>query len=349
MPVPKANGTSRVRYYDGQLLAAKDLQDDVDYETHMRGLHVRALHGVWGIALGYEILPTSNKKAISVTQGMAYDCSGREIVMSRTLLVEVPNPPQGSTASAWWFDLLISYDDRETTEKGGGRSRPCPGTDVTLPRERITWRWSYNGEALTPFLKPVGFADDVKLGEDIPLVRVRVTNVGEFADLDHTVRRVARGLLRPHVSGGTVHQGSLSIQGSPWHWTAKIDTSPGGFNTGSPHYFVSLGDHPWLGSSSGFASVASKLSVEQKRQLLGPFITIQAPSRIGFTLDVRMAAVNSDAFSSMPAATHRSVGLDLPVAVNWLGLEPMGGCQPPRESAWFYGRGGLLTAIQFKI
>lgn len=348
MPVPKARGTSRVCYYGGQLLATTDLRDDVDYEARMRGLHVRALHGVWGIALGYEIFPTANKKVISVTQGMAYDCSGREIVMSTTLLVDNPQPPRGSTAPAWWFDLLIRYDDRESAEKGADRVRACPGSDSNLPTERIAWRWSYSGEALASDEKPVCFADDVRLGEEIPLVRVRVTKLGEIADLDYTVRRVAQGLSRPHIAGGTVGQGKVTIQGSPWHWTARIDTSSGGFNTWNPHYLVSLGDHPWLSPSSGFAFLTNQLSFEHKRSLLGPFITIQTPFRTGFTLDVRMATSNSDAFDSFPAATHQSVDLNLPVAVNWLGVEPMSGCQPPRESARIYWAGGLMSAIQFE-
>jgi hypothetical protein len=328
MPVPEAKNTSRVRYYDGQLLAAHDLRDDVDYEARMRGLHVRALHGVWGIALGYEIITAPNKKSITVTQGMAYDCSGREIVMSATLPLDVPQAPRGSTAQAWWFDLLIRYDDREAFGSGYVQRRPCPGTDSNFPRERLAWRWSYAGDAPTLFVKPLDFADDVRLGEEIPLVRVRVTNQGEFAELDLTVRRVARGLVRPHISGGRVRQGSIAIQGSPRHWTAWIETASGGFNTGSPFYFVSLVDHPWLSPSSGFAAITNMLQPEFLQELLGPFITIKAPSRTGFILDVRVAA-NRDTFRRMPAATHRSVGLNLPVAVNWLGIEPTGGCQPP--------------------
>lgn len=344
MVVPKVKGASRVRYYDGQLLAACDLRDGVDYEGRLRGLHVRALHGVWGIAMGYEVTPARDGKSISVSQGMAYDCSGREIIMSATLPLDVPQPPRGSNAQAWWFDLLIRYDDREASANGSFSGRPCSEIGLGSPRERLAWRWSYAGDAPTPFVKPAGFADGVRLGEEIPLARVRVTSQKVFSDLDLAVRRVARSLARPHISGGQVRQGSVAIQGSPWHWTAWINTLSGGFNTGRPMYFVNLTDHPWLSQSSGFANFTNELPLKFKRQLLGPFITISAPSRVGFTLDVRMATANIDVFDSMPAAAHRAVGLNLPVAVNWLGIEPVSGCQPPLDSQYLYLAGLLRKA-----
>jgi hypothetical protein len=346
MSIPKPKSASRVRYYDGQRLTSQDLQDDVGYEARMRGLHVRALHGVWGISLGYKVIPAKDKKSINVTQGMAYDCSGREIVMSSTFPLDLPKEPRGSNAQAWWFDLLIRYEDQEATKRGLTANRSCSETASSLPNERLALRWSYAGDAPTPLVKPAGFADDVRLGEEIPLARVRVTNQREVAEIDFTVRRVARGLVRPHISQGQARQGEAVIQGSPWHWTAWINTSSGGFNTGSPMYFVDLADHPWLSANSGFASITNALPLEHQRQLLGPFITIKEPSRTGFVLDVRMAAVNIDIFKSMPTATHRSVGFTLPVAVNWLGIEPIGGCQPPMESKYFYLTGLLRRTAE---
>src|SRR5262245_6685655 len=100
----------RLSHHTGQLLTARDLQDDVNYDARMRGLHVRALHGVWGIALGFEVLASGDPKSLVVTQGMAYDCAGREIVMSDTLQIQVDHVSANTPADAWWFDLLIRYD-----------------------------------------------------------------------------------------------------------------------------------------------------------------------------------------------------------------------------------------------
>lgn len=327
MAVRIAEQNQRLSHHDGQLLTARDLQDDVSYDARMRGLHVRALHGVWGIALGYQVLPTGDPRFLQVTQGMAYDCAGREIIMSETLQVELEQPPRGSTAAAWWFDLLIRYDSNLNgidmiTSNG------CPGV---VP-ERPSWRWSYAGDAPTPFIKAPGFADDVRLGEEIPLARVRITDKGTWTDLDLAVRRVARSLTRPHIATGQVKAGSIAIQGSPLHWTARIDTASAGFNTFTPFYFVTLSEHPLLGTTSGFASLAAPLTEKQRGQLLGPFIKIGTPSSTAFILDVRTATVSQALFEALPIALQRNAGFQLPVAVNWLGIEPNGGCAPPLAS-----------------
>jgi len=308
----------------------------------MRGLHVRALHGVWGIALGYEAIPASDKRSLLVTQGMAYDCHGREIVMSETLQVGFEQPPRNSAAGAWWFDLLIRYD----AELGSAPAINCLGIERNAVPERPSWRWSYAGEAPTPFIKAPGFAENVRLGEEIPLARVRITEQGTLTDLDLTVRRIARSLARPHIATGQIRAGSIPIQGSPLHWRARIDTSAGGFNTFNPFYFATMIEHPLLSSTSGFADIANQLQEKAKAQLLGPFTRIESLRRTGFTIDVRMATVSADLFETLPAAMQHNTGFALPVPVNWLGIEPNGGCTPPRLSLRFllsvFSRPGLI-------
>ncbi len=324
-----AKQNPRLSHHAGQLLTARDLQDDVNYDARMRGLHVRALHGVWGIALGYEVLTATNPRFLVVTQGMAYDCAGREIVMSETLQVELPPPPLNSIATAWWFDLLIRHDP----ELGSGlSSNTCPGVSSSAWQERPAWRWSYAGDSPTPFTRAPGFADDVRLGEEIPLARVRVTDKGTWTDLELTVRRVARSLTRPHIAAGQVRAGSIEIQGSPLRWIVRIDTSSGGFNTFKPFYFITMSEHPLLSPTSGFAEATNPLTYAQRAQLLGPFARITSSSSTGFILDVRTAPVSAALLDAMPIAMQRTTGFRLPVAVNWVGVEPSGGCSPPRTS-----------------
>jgi len=321
----RAEGYQRLSHHTGELLTARDLQDDVTYDARMRGLHVRALHGVWGIALGFEVLAAGDGKSVIVTQGMAYDCSGREIVLSQTIPVDLDKPPRNSTASAWWFDLLIRYD----AKLGDAPIYDCSGSTRNVVRENPMWRWSYAGEAPTPFIEPLGFADDVRLGEEIPLARVRVTNLGTATDFDMTVRRVARSLARPHIAAGQVRAGSVPIEGSPLHWQAWIDTTSGGFNSVNPYYVASLSEHPLLGSTSGFVDIARGLQEKTKNELLGPFTRIEAATRTGFRIDVQMATATETALQTMPGIMRLSKGFTLPVAVNWLGTEPNGGCSPP--------------------
>src|SRR5262245_30814694 len=112
----RAESRHRLSHHAGELLTARDLQDDVSYDARMRGLHTRACHGVWGVASGFEVFATADQKSLIVTQGIAYDCDGREIVMSDSLQIGFDRPPGGSTATAWWFDLLIKYDDTLSDE-----------------------------------------------------------------------------------------------------------------------------------------------------------------------------------------------------------------------------------------
>ena len=196
------------------------------------------------------------------------------------------------------------------------------------PREEHpVWRWYYAGEAANPFAPPVEVADTIRLGEEIPLARFRLLANGPVSEPDLTLRRNAQGLVRPHIASGRLEQGSMGISGSFWRWTATIDTA-GGFNTATPSYFVCLADHP-LSPTAGFGAL---LNADQRQSLLqralGPFVSVQNPTWTSLTLDVRMALPNMPEFQQAPSATMRSIGLTLPVAVNWLGLEPVGGCPP---------------------
>jgi hypothetical protein len=323
----------RLSHHTGQLLTARDLQDDVDYDARMRGLHVRALHGVWGIALGYEIARTGDPRVLHVTQGMAYDCAGREIVMSDTLVISMDQLPSRSAAPAWWFDLLIRYNsDLDGPRTYGACQESCSNGIA----ERPSWRWSYAGDSPSPNIKPSGFADDVRLGEEIPLARVRITNAGTWTDLDLTVRRAARSLARPHIAAGQVKAGSIPIQGSPLHWTARIDTSSGGFNSRLPFYSVTMTENPLLSQTSGFAGMTFGLTEKQKAELIGPLMHIVGVSKSGFTLEVRTATINKAQFQALPFALQRNAGFMLPVALNWIGMEPNGGCPPPKTLFPFF-------------
>jgi hypothetical protein len=328
----------RLNHHAGELLTARDLQDDVSYDARMRGLHVRALHGVWGVALGFEVFPTADQKSLIVTQGIAYDCSGREIVLSDSLQIGFVAPPRSSTATEWWFDLLIKYD----TSLSDAPVNDCSGTQRNVVPERPSWRWSYAGEAPNPFITPLGFADDVRLGEEIPLIRVRVTKLGTATDFDLTVRRVARSLAGPNIATGQVRAGSVPITGSPLRWQARIDTSAGGFTSPKPFYSATLSEHPFIGSTSGFTDMVPE---KTKKELLGPFVRIESATRTAFTIDVQTATLRVNALQSMPSVMKLSTGFTLPVTVNWLGIEPSGGCPPPPKTPrWL----NVLKALSIK-
>ncbi|NJL22536.1 MAG: hypothetical protein HC895_19710 [Leptolyngbyaceae cyanobacterium SM1_3_5] len=156
--------TVRTSYTNDQLLTARDLQDEAEAQTRLREIHVRALHNTWGVALGFEVVLKGN--VVQVGPGLAYDCQGREILSVRPLPIALPNPLPSSRA----FDLVIRHADRATLL--GDRPRTTCLSDRHVTEERCLWRWSDAG-AVEPG-QPLPLADDVRLGEEIPIVRLQL-------------------------------------------------------------------------------------------------------------------------------------------------------------------------------
>jgi hypothetical protein len=88
---------------DGELLRARDLTADVTGEEDRRALHVRAVHGTWGVALGFELEPVGGARAVAVGPGFGYDCRGREIASAERTLAPAPTLDRPA-------DLVISAD-----------------------------------------------------------------------------------------------------------------------------------------------------------------------------------------------------------------------------------------------
>jgi|ERR1700736_6057669 hypothetical protein len=71
----------RPRFFDGQLLTAKDLQAEQDYQRERRWLHNRMLHGV-GVVDGLDVaVDDGSGTAVVVSPGFALDSHGREILV----------------------------------------------------------------------------------------------------------------------------------------------------------------------------------------------------------------------------------------------------------------------------
>ena len=323
------NGTQRIRYFDGQLLTARDLQDDVAYEARMRGLHVRALHNTWGVALGFEVT-VQNSSVVKVSPGIAYDCRGREIFSARNLLVGPPPRPLGSQVNAWLFDLVLRYD--EGSERGRTDSVIC--TDGVNPgEERPLWRWRFAGDAVGFTPTSNAPAEPLRLGEEIPLARFVIQpDEPRIGPPDFTERRSAQGLVRPHIADGQVQQPLLPHpDGNELSFTLTVNTSAGGFNQ-TPFYFARITIPLLLDLAQQGGQNAELL-----RRLLGPFVTIRTASRQSFILDIRFAlsfprdrvTLSRETpvrFAFLQRATGGENGLS--AIVNWVGLEPTGGCPP---------------------
>lgn len=81
----------RLRHVHGEALLARDLTDAADQDEQLRWWHNRALHRAYGIVQGLDV--TVGGDTATVAPGLAYDGRGREIRLTRTRDVAVPDDP----------------------------------------------------------------------------------------------------------------------------------------------------------------------------------------------------------------------------------------------------------------
>ena len=71
----------RITWRDGQLLASRDLRDEIRGDDRFRHLHVRYLHRSWGIVTGFEVTALG-PQTLRVAPGFALDIEGRELLLA---------------------------------------------------------------------------------------------------------------------------------------------------------------------------------------------------------------------------------------------------------------------------
>jgi len=350
----------RVSYYKGQLLTASDLQTDLAHTAHLQQAHIAVHHHTWGIAVGYEVAVKSTR--VELNPGVAYDSRGRVIISTETIAILPPALPANSTADAAWFDLLIEYDEQATMPEAGTRS---VAWHQQYRMERPRWRWSYVADILTiPHPKPLrpggetisppdqgsagqengrlpdvnellpvatgSFSDPAVLqGTALHVARLKVSRASTFTGVaadDYQRRRYVQGMIRPHIASGHISK-KAPIQGSIWSWSIEVDTSSAGFTSLNPVYFVHLADHP-LSENSEFARLLKPYTTSELMQkLLGPFAAIRSASTTRFTLEVRLALTGAGlADEKLKLLLIREKEISLPVDVDWIGMESIGGC-----------------------
>jgi len=71
----------RNNYFYGKRMTARDFQEEQCYFNEKRWLINRTIHG-WGVVCGLDVVvPTNDKTKVEVTEGLAIDCCGREILV----------------------------------------------------------------------------------------------------------------------------------------------------------------------------------------------------------------------------------------------------------------------------
>ena len=109
----------RNRYFDGKVLAEKDLSDEQHYFREKQRLFNLHVFG-WGSVSGLHV--SASNSNITVAPGLALDPYGREIVLMRP--ATLPLPKKGL---CWW--VVVKYAERQTDPvpvpaDGGDTSQP---------------------------------------------------------------------------------------------------------------------------------------------------------------------------------------------------------------------------------
>lgn len=124
------NQLERVRYWQGQLLASSDLRTQMSAVAELRRLHNRDVHSAYGIAIGLTAGDIKNG-ALPLTCGLAYDCSGRELMVPVDRQVPLPVP-----AITKPYLLTIGYNAAlgDSTLEWRPQSMPVASDNVALAR-----------------------------------------------------------------------------------------------------------------------------------------------------------------------------------------------------------------------
>ena len=208
----------RVTYRDGQLLASRDLQDDVRVDQRLRSLHTRYLHETWGIALGFTVTGGAGSTSLHVGPGYAIDSLGRELLLAEDLDLPVPD-----TESRAGLVLVMNYQPGGAFRARPGLGSVCiaAGLDPRIDRPLFAWR----------------AFDELDLGPDIPLARVTVQQGTLIGAPDLGVRRNANRMVRPHIGFGSME---FDAPRDRQILEVQVDTSEAGFSQ-TPNYFATLG------------------------------------------------------------------------------------------------------------
>jgi hypothetical protein len=225
---------SRVAFFDGQRLAADDLNGAAGTQRAFRFLHNRSLHG-WGIGLGFAVSGARSARQVSVAPGYAVDCLGREIVLTQSIQKPVPARSDDGQGGPLTFYLVAAYPDESLLTVLERRSGECGTDGVVRLQEQAAIYWKAAGE------------QTVELGIEIVLAQATVQNCQLSAPLSLAQRRSARPPRQPFVAAG-----ESTVGATPWAlWreppgggqvigvTTQVDTSAGRF-AGAPQYQAQL-------------------------------------------------------------------------------------------------------------
>ena len=105
----------RPRFFSGKKLDAADFAQEQSYILERFKRHNRSLHG-FGIVFGLKV--TSERGVIAVSEGMALDCEGNELIIASRQSLSLPATTEGwSTAHVGVRFVEVCGDSKKATEE----------------------------------------------------------------------------------------------------------------------------------------------------------------------------------------------------------------------------------------
>lgn len=243
----------RINFFDGQRLFASDLQFLEQFNREMRWLHNQSLHQI-GIGSGFGVAGNKGDRQVLIDPGYAIDSFGREIVLTRPEVLQVPPVANDLNGNPVYYDLTVSYPDDAQLKRIETRDVICAERnavhrDAVRLKEAPVFCWvkavpaSGALESKTPkTTKSPRQAKRIQDGELILLASAEIFNCQLNKALSLAARRSAKPPAQPFLFAGRVAPSDIVA------WTAvatafgitvslKVSTAAGHFRT-TPRYFA---------------------------------------------------------------------------------------------------------------
>src|SRR6476659_3293977 len=159
--------TENITFFKGQRLFASDLQDLEEFNRHLRWLHNQSLHQP-GVADGYAVSGNKDDREVTIEPGYAIDLKGREIVLTKTVVLQVPPVANDGAGNPLYFDLTVSYPEDGVLKESETRDGVCASRSAVRLRDEPVFCWvDLRSEALN---------QQVESGQRIRLARAEILN-----------------------------------------------------------------------------------------------------------------------------------------------------------------------------
>jgi len=204
----------------------------------LRWWHHRASHNAYGIAEGLQV--TRNGEAVTVAPGLAYDCFGRELMVSAPITLPIPLAGEDLT--------LIVRNSQSLSSAGDRPPNKTPASTAAFPE--LIWQDSNRVSVRdgVPLARIQRSPAEESEGSEAPEDSEDLEEPADSAILSDYRPRLVRAIARPRIGSGTTIPGATAWK--PWRvsdgirahlvgFEVAIDTSSAGFNE-PPCYFAWL-------------------------------------------------------------------------------------------------------------